>query len=61
MIEDKKLGLKIAESPEEKMWYDYVQQKKKDLKAFEMLAKVTKEELLLGTRKLNEAKRKPKK
>lgn len=52
MIEDKKLGLKIAENPEEAMWNEIISQTEKELKHLKNLITFQEAVLVMAKEKI---------
>jgi len=57
MITDKKNGVKIAESEEEKLWYSIVEARKMSIKNAKQTIEVEQLFLLTATKKLKEVQR----
>ena len=57
MIEDKELGLKIAENKEEEIWYRVVKARKETIESLEESLIIEKEFLKTAEKMLKEAKK----
>ena len=57
MLEDEKLGLKVAENASEELWTKYVEAQKENLKRVKQEIEIFEEHVKMGERKLEEVQK----